>query len=199
MFLIGALVLGVYLSPRVFRLASRLGGHGVLLTTALAFCFGLAYLASVIGLAPIVGAYAAGLILEDVHFEDFQNRGEQHLESLVQPISTFLVPIFFVVMGMRVDLTVFGQLEVLGLAGLLTVAAILGKQVCSLGAGRNVDRLSVGIGMVPRGEVGSDLCEYRFGPDAEWVSGRRWRGVFGHRHDGHRDHNGDATGPEVEP
>ena len=121
---------------------------------ALAFCFGMAYLASVIGLAPIVGAYAAGLILEDVHFQDFRNRGERHLEHLVQPISTFLVPVFFVVMGMRVDLTAFGQLEVLGLASLLTVAAVLGKQVCSFGAGQNVDRLSVGIGMVPRGEVG---------------------------------------------
>jgi Kef-type K+ transport system membrane component KefB len=153
-FLIGALALGVYLSPRVFRLASRLSGHGVLLTVALAFCFGMAYLASVIGLAPIVGAYAAGLILEHVHFEDFQNRGERHLEDLVQPISTLLVPIFFVVMGMRVDLTVFGQAEVLGLAGLLTVTAIVGKQVCSFGAGSGVDRLSVGIGMVPRGEVG---------------------------------------------
>jgi Kef-type K+ transport system membrane component KefB len=153
-FLIGALMLGVYLSPRVFRLASRLDGQGVLLTTALAFCFGTAYLASVIGLAPIVGAYAAGLILENLHFEDFRNRGERHLEHLVQPISTFLVPIFFVVMGMRVDLTVFAKLEVLGLAGLLTIAAVIGKQVCSFGAGRNIDRLSVGIGMVPRGEVG---------------------------------------------
>ena len=153
-FLVGALALGVYLSPRLFRLASRLGGQGVLLTIALAFCFGMAYLASVIGLAPIVGAFAAGLILEDVHVQDFRNRGEQHLEHLVQPISTFLVPIFFVVMGMRVDLTVFGQLDVLWLAGLLTVAAIIGKQLCSLGAGRDVDRLSVGIGMVPRGEVG---------------------------------------------
>jgi Kef-type K+ transport system membrane component KefB len=153
-FLIGALAVGVYLSPRVFRVASRLGGQGVLLTMALAFCFGLSYVASVIGLAPIVGAYAAGLILEDVHFEDFRSRGEHQLEHLVQPISTFLVPIFFVVMGMRVDLAAFGQTEVLGLAGLLTVAAIIGKQLCALGAGRDVDRLSVGIGMVPRGEVG---------------------------------------------
>lgn len=153
-FLVGSLALGVYLSPRMFRVASRLGGQGVLLTTALAFCFGMAYLASVIGLAPIVGAYAAGLILEDVHFQDFRNRGEQHLEHLVQPISALLVPIFFVVMGMRVDLTVFGQLDVLWLAGMLTIAAIIGKQLCSLGAGANVDRLSVGIGMVPRGEVG---------------------------------------------
>jgi len=154
-FLFGALALGVYLSPKVFGLASRLGGKGVLLVTALVFCFTLAYLAAIIGLAPIVGAYAAGLILEDVHFRSFVNRGEQQLEHLVHPISTFLVPVFFVVMGMRVDLAAFGRVEVLGLAALLTVAAIAGKQACSLGAiGRRLDRLSIGIGMIPRGEVG---------------------------------------------
>jgi Kef-type K+ transport system membrane component KefB len=154
-FLFGALALGVYLSPRVFGLASRLSGRGVLLATSLVFCFGLAYLSSIIGLAPIVGAYAAGLILEDVHFQDFVSRGEQQLEHLVHPISTFLVPIFFVIMGMRVDLAAFARMDVLGLAMLLTVAAILGKQACSLGAlGRKLDTLSIGIGMVPRGEVG---------------------------------------------
>lgn len=154
-FLFGALALGVYLSPRVFGVASRLRGGGVLLATALVFCFGLAYLSSIIGLAPIVGAYAAGLILEDVHFRDFVNRGEQQLEHLVHPISTFLVPVFFVIMGMRVDLGAFGRMDVLGLAALLTVAAIIGKQACSLGAlGQKLDRLSIGIGMIPRGEVG---------------------------------------------
>jgi Kef-type K+ transport system membrane component KefB len=154
-FLAGALTLGLHLSPKAFALASRLGGQGVLLATALVFCFVLAYLASVIGLAPIVGAYAAGLILEDVHFRDFAGRGERQLEDLVQPIATFLVPVFFVLMGMRVDLAVFTRIEVLGLAALLTVAAIVGKQVCSLGTlGRPVDRLSIGIGMIPRGEVG---------------------------------------------
>jgi Kef-type K+ transport system membrane component KefB len=154
-FLFGALALGVYLSPKVFGLASRLSGKGVLLVTALVFCFTLAYLAALIGLAPIVGAYAAGLILEDVHFRDFVNRGEQQLEHLVHPISTFLVPVFFVIMGMRVDLRAFAQVDVLGLAALLTVAAIVGKQACSLGTmGRPLDRLSIGIGMIPRGEVG---------------------------------------------
>jgi Na+:H+ antiporter len=154
-FLFGALAIGVYLSPRIFGVASRLSGGGVLLATALVFCFGLAYLSSIIGLAPIVGAYAAGLILEEVHFRDFANRGEQQLEHLVHPISTFLVPVFFVIMGMRVDLGAFARLNVLGLAGLLTVAAIVGKQACSLGAlGRKLDRLSIGIGMIPRGEVG---------------------------------------------
>jgi Kef-type K+ transport system membrane component KefB len=154
-FLFGALALGVYLSPRAFGLASRLRGRGVLLATALVFCFGLAYLASIIGLAPIVGAYAAGLILEEVHFRDFASRGEQQLEHLVHPISTFLVPVFFVIMGMRVDLAAFARMDVLGLATLLTVAAIVGKQACSLGAlGRRLDRFSIGIGMIPRGEVG---------------------------------------------
>lgn len=115
-FLFGALALGVYLSPGLFGLASRVSGRGVLLATALAFCFGLAYLSSIIGLAPIVGAYAAGLILEDMHFRDFVNRGEQQLEHLVHPISAFLVPVFFVILGMRVDLAAFARLDVLGLA-----------------------------------------------------------------------------------
>lgn len=154
-FLGGALTLGVLLSPRLFRLASRLRGRGVLLATALVFCFTLAYLAAAIGLAPIVGAYAAGLILEDVHFRAFTERGEHQLEELVQPVAALLVPVFFVLMGMRVDLTAFAQLDVLGLAALLTLAAIAGKQACSLGTlGRSLDRLSIGIGMIPRGEVG---------------------------------------------
>jgi len=154
-FLFGALALGLYLSPRAFGVASRLRGRGVLLATALILCFGLAYLAAIIGLAPIVGAYAAGLILEDIHFRDFVSRGEQQLEQLVHPISSFLVPVFFVLMGMRVELSAFAKLDVLGLAALLTLAAIVGKQACSLGAaGRQLDRLSIGIGMIPRGEVG---------------------------------------------
>ena len=130
-------------------------GGGVLLVTALVFCFGLAFLASAIGLAPIIGAYAAGLILEDVHFREFTERGEHALEELMQPLASMLVPVFFVLMGMRVELAAFGRIDVLGLAGLLTVAAVLGKQACSLGViGRRVDRLSVGLGMIPRGEVG---------------------------------------------
>jgi Kef-type K+ transport system membrane component KefB len=154
-FLFGAMALGVYLSPKLFGLASRLRGRGVLLATALVFCFLLAWLSGLIGLAPIVGAYAAGLILESAHFKDFVERGEQQLEDLVHPISSFLVPVFFVLMGMRVELRAFARPEVLGLAALLTLAAIVGKQACALGAwGRKLDGLSIGIGMIPRGEVG---------------------------------------------
>jgi Kef-type K+ transport system membrane component KefB len=154
-FLFTALALGELFSRRIFALAARLRGSGVLLATALIFCFGLAYVASIVGLAPIVGAYAAGLILEEVHFRPFVNRGEQQLEHLLHPISAFLVPVFFVFMGMHVDLIAFRRLDVLGLSACLTIAAIAGKQACSLGAlGRKLDRLSIGIGMIPRGEVG---------------------------------------------
>ena len=123
-FLFGALSLGVRLSPRLFSFASRLRGSGVLLATALVFCFTLAWMASVIGLAPIVGAYAAGLILEDLHNRGFAAKEERKLEDLVRPISAFLVPVFFVLMGMRVDLTTFMRPEILGLAG-----QILGRPV----------------------------------------------------------------------
>jgi len=154
LFLFGALSLGVVFSPRLFSFASRLRGRGVLLATALVFCFTLAWLASVIGLAPIVGAYAAGLILEDLHYRDFAKK-ERQLEDLIRPISSFLVPVFFVLMGMRVDLSAFMRPDILGLAALLTMAAVLGKQACALGAlGGKLDWLSIGIGMIPRGEVG---------------------------------------------
>lgn len=154
-FLVGSLVLGVWLSPRLFHLASRLRARMVLLAFGLGFCFGLAWLADFIGLAPIVGAFAAGLILEDVHFKDFKEKDDHTLEELVHPISYFLVPVFFVLMGMRTDLKSFLAPGVLSLAAALIVVAIAGKLVAGVGAlGKGLDRLSIGVGMVPRGEVG---------------------------------------------
>ncbi len=154
-FLVASLAIGVRFSPPLFRVAAKLQARGVLLAVGLAFCFLLAWLANFIGLAPIVGAFAAGLILEDVHYKEFTDRGEHGLEELIAPISSFLAPVFFVVMGLRTELAVFADLRVLGLAGVLTVAAVLGKQICSLGViDKGVDRLSVGLGMIPRGEVG---------------------------------------------
>ena len=66
-----------------------------------------------------------------------------------------LVPIFFVLMGLKVDLRLFTRVDILGFALALTLAAIIGKQVCALGVvERGVNRLAVGLGMIPRGEVG---------------------------------------------
>ena len=154
-FLIGSLLLGVYAAPRLFSTASLLQGRGVLVTLSLSFCFVMAYTSSLIGLAPIVGAFAAGLVLEDVHFKDFVSRGERSLEDLIRPISDALVPIFFVLMGLRTDLGAFISGGSLELAGALIVVAIIGKQACALGVTiPGVNRLAVGIGMIPRGEVG---------------------------------------------
>jgi Kef-type K+ transport system membrane component KefB len=148
-------VIGVTAAPRLFAAASVLKTKGVLLTLGLTLCFVLAWLSNAIGLAPIIGAFAAGLILESVHYRDFVSRGERPLEELMHPLSDFLVPLFFVLMGLRTDLRAFFEPGVLGLAAALTVAAVVGKQACSLGVlSRAVDRMSVGIGMVPRGEVG---------------------------------------------
>ncbi len=154
-FLFGSLWLGTMASPRLFGLTARLRGSSLLLVTALVFCFLLAAGAAAIGLAPIVGAYAAGLILERVHYQDFTDRGEHHLEELVRPVSSFLVPIFFVLMGLKVELAGMFDPHHLGLALLIVVVAIIGKQLCALGGlGTSLDKLSIGIGMIPRGEVG---------------------------------------------
>jgi Kef-type K+ transport system membrane component KefB len=150
-----AIGLGVLLTPALYRAAAHLRGGGVLLGTSLAFCFGLSWLASAVNLAPIVGAFAAGLILESAHYRPFVERGDHQLEELIHPVVAFLGPIFFVFMGMRVDLATFADTSVLGLATALTVVAILGKQVSSLGIlQKDVRRLPVGVGMIPRGEVG---------------------------------------------
>jgi Kef-type K+ transport system membrane component KefB len=154
-FLVGALWLGVSLAPRAFALAATLRTGGVLLSIGLSFCFLLAWLANQIELAPIVGAFAAGLILENVHYRDFVNRGERPLEDLVRPLTDFLAPIFFVLMGLRTDVAALAQPGTIGLAAVLIVAAIVGKQLCSLGVRTpGVNRLAIGIGMIPRGEVG---------------------------------------------
>ena len=82
-------------------------------------------------------------------------RGERQLEELLRPISDVLVPVFFVVMGLHTDLRAFANPRVVGLAALLTAAAIIGKLICALGVtSPGVNRLAVGIGMIPRGEVG---------------------------------------------
>jgi len=154
-FLVAAIVIGSWLSPRMFRLSSKLQVRGLLLTVSLAFCFFLAYLANSIELAPIVGAFAAGLVLDEAHYRNYRELGEHGLEELIHPIAVFLVPIFFVLMGIKVDLSTFGQKGVLGFAAALSIAAIIGKMICALGVvEKGLDRISVAVGMVPRGEVG---------------------------------------------
>jgi len=153
-FLVLAAMMGRAWSKRMVRYAARLKVSGALLALCICFCFALATLAGLMGLAPIIGAFAAGLVLEDVHDKPFPGRGERSMPDLLFPITTLLVPVFFVVMGLRVDLRSFASPAVLGFAALASVVAILGKQACGLGVlERGVDRLAIGFGMIPRGEV----------------------------------------------
>jgi Kef-type K+ transport system membrane component KefB len=155
LFLIGSIALGHFLMPRVLRGAGRFASRGVLLTLAISFCFILSWTAVQVGLAAIVGAFAAGLILDEVHYRPKGGSTERPLEDLLQPVSTFLVPIFFVLMGLKVDLRLFARWDILGFAVVLTIAAIVGKQICGLVVlERGINRVAVGLGMIPRGEVG---------------------------------------------
>ena len=115
-------------------LASKLKSKDLLLIISVAICFLLSYLASIAGLAPIIGAFSAGLILEPIYYKGKGlSKGEREVRELIEPITGFLVPIFFVTMGARVDLTVFGDSSILVFATVLSVVAIIGKQICSFG------------------------------------------------------------------
>jgi Kef-type K+ transport system membrane component KefB len=153
-FLVGAVLVGSFLSPRLFRQALAIRTTGVVQALSLSLCFGLAWLAMKAGLAPIVGAFAAGLVLEDVHFEDHLKRGEKPLHESLYGLTALLVPIFFVRMGMLVHVDNFLKPGVIGFALALTVAAMIGKWACGLVVPRGVSPVTVAVGMMPRGEVG---------------------------------------------
>lgn len=115
------------------------------------------YLADMMGLATIVGAFAAGLIIreEAFHLKDikgFQNN--QTVEHIVAPLEGVFAPVFFVVMGLQVDTSILFTPKVLILGSALTVVAILGKWLSSLPLRKGLNKNLIGIGMVPRGEVG---------------------------------------------
>ncbi len=153
-FLVGAIFLGRLLSPYFVALVNRLQTRGQVLISSLIFAFTLAYIGDVIHLEAILGAFAAGLILAET-----EKRSE--LEEQVRPVADMLVPIFFVVVGARTDVSVLNPInpdnrEGLIIAAFLMVVAFFGKLVTGLAVfGKpNINRLAIGVGMIPRGEVG---------------------------------------------
>jgi Kef-type K+ transport system membrane component KefB len=180
-FLLLAVVLGRLLAPHLGKILSKINtGTGMKLTFAISVGLIFAFLAELVGLAPIVGAFAAGLVLDPVHFKSFegqiiidevqealktdkialekiekiaQHHDHGHIEDLVKPLGFIFVPIFFVMTGMNVKLETMFDPKVLMLALAITVAAIIGKVVSGLAAGK-ANKWIIGIGMVPRGEVG---------------------------------------------
>jgi Kef-type K+ transport system membrane component KefB len=147
--------LGHFLSNPLVRVVARTGHPEVMLVLGLALCFTLAFVAERVGLADIIGAFAAGLLL-DPYGRGVRTRQEDAtLAELLHPLSSLFVPLFFVVMGIQVDLGSLANLPALGFGLVLILCAFAGKLACALGVlTGGVSRLAVAIGMIPRGEVG---------------------------------------------
>jgi Kef-type K+ transport system membrane component KefB len=135
-------------------LVDNLNTRGQLLIVSLIFAFTLSYIAAAIQLEAILGAFAAGLILAET-----EKRKE--LEEQVIPVADIFVPIFFVVVGARTDLSVLNPAipanrEGLIIAAFLIVVAIIGKVVTgfTVFGQPDLNKLAIGVGMIPRGEVG---------------------------------------------
>ncbi len=184
-FLGGSILLGTWLAPRISRFFSRIH-TGLGMKFALAISFGLvfAYLAALMGLAPIVGAFAAGLILTPVYFEEFQDppfiddlkkamreenlngpfgeklnhiihkHSHRHIEELAEHLGHFMIPIFFVLTGMQVKVASLADPQIIFMALGVTAVAIVTKVAAGWFAGKGTNKLAVGVGMIPRGEVG---------------------------------------------
>jgi Kef-type K+ transport system membrane component KefB len=151
LFLAGSIGIGMWVTPRIVRRLARLHIENVKLLFGVGFAFVLSWLANLAGLATIIGAFAAGLILE--RFFDKELEGFS-LRDMLSPVESLVVPIFFVLMGLQVKLEAFNNLSVVFLAAALTAVAIAGKIFSGYAAGRGLKRIAIGIGMMPRGEVG---------------------------------------------
>jgi Kef-type K+ transport system membrane component KefB len=148
-------VLGHFFSGRIVQLAARTGHPETMLVFGLALCFALAFAAELIGLADIIGAFAAGLLLDPYGRGIRTREQDATLAQLLHPLSSLFVPLFFVLMGAQVHVGALTTPAMLVFAAVLTVCAVVGKLACGLGVvTTGVNRLAVGIAMVPRGEVG---------------------------------------------
>ena len=153
-FLLGSIFLGKFFNKSFVAIAEKLQTRGKLVIPALVFAFSMAFLANAIHLEAILGAFAAGLVLDETD-------KRKELDQQIIPIADILVPIFFVCVGAKVDLsvlnpTVADNRQGLVIAAFLIVVAIVGKVVTgwAIVGQEKINRLAIGIGMIPRGEVG---------------------------------------------
>lgn len=153
-FLIGSILIGRIISPWLISIVKQMKTRGDILIVGLIFAFTLAYIANIIQLEAILGAFAAGLVLAET-----EKRKE--LEEQIIPVADIFVPIFFVCVGAKTDLGVLNPAipsnrEGLIIASFLIVVAIIGKVVAgfTVWGEEKLNKLAIGVGMIPRGEVG---------------------------------------------
>lgn len=154
-FFLAAFLVGHYLLPRVIRVPAKWQAAAMMQTVALAVMLLMAWAASMLGLAAIVGAFTAGLLLEETHFQGYAEAKDMTLHKIMTPLMSLFLPLFFVLLGMQVELKVLSKGPIVIATIVLTIVAVVGKIVSGLGISSKMgDRLSVGFGMIPRGEVG---------------------------------------------
>ncbi|MEQ8975859.1 MAG: cation:proton antiporter [Coleofasciculus sp. C1-SOL-03] len=153
-FLLGSILLGKFFNRSFVAIADKLQTRGQLVIPAFTFAFLMAFLANVIQLEAILGAFAAGLVLDETD-------KRKELDKQVVPIADILVPIFFVAVGAQADLGVLNPAvpanrEGLVIAVFLIAVAIIGKLVTgwTIFGQPQINRFAIGVGMIPRGEVG---------------------------------------------
>jgi Kef-type K+ transport system membrane component KefB len=153
-FLIGAIVLGGVFNKTFVAIVEKLETRGNIIIPAFIFAFIMAFIGNAIHLEAILGAFAAGLVLDETD-------ARQELDELIKPVADILVPIFFVTVGARADLRVLNPMVPENRAGLLiavflVLVAIAGKLVTgwTVFGQPGINRAAIGVGMIPRGEVG---------------------------------------------
>ena len=143
-----AVIVGNALAPRLFELVDQMRVRGVLLVAAFAFALLFAALADMAGSAMIIGSFAAGIVLSSTNQFD---------------VADVFTPIFFVSVGAAVNVQLFlpwsdvFNAQVIIVGGILVAVAFVGKVLAGFVVGwgaEKLNRLAIGIGMVPRGEVG---------------------------------------------
>ncbi len=160
-FLGAAVWLGPYMTSALVKIVHRMRVRGVLIGLAVCFAFAMALAAHALGTAMIVGAFTAGILLA-------RTDKKEDIDSAVRPVVDVFAPVFFVMVGAKVDLGFFDPSSAesraaLGLAALLILAAVAGKLVAAFAVrGRGLKRWAVGVGMIPRGEVGLIFAQVGF-------------------------------------
>lgn len=182
-FLAGALIIGSFITAPISKMLSKINtGVGMKVSLAVGFALIFGFLAEEFGLEPIIGAFAAGLLLDAVHFESFADpevvddlkalefkdkkdrekvlrvinkHKHAHIEDLVGSIGLVFIPAFFVYTGLQIEFSSLLEPRLYLIAAAISVFAIFGKMLSGLAAKGDVhEKLLVGSSMVPRGEVG---------------------------------------------
>src|SRR3989338_46454 len=153
-FLVGSIFIGIKFLPFLNKVANKLDTRRTYVVSAFSFAVLLGLAALSVGLATIVGAFAAGLILE-------RTENKHHYEQKIKPVADLFVPIFFIMAGASMDIRLLFKLQTLIITILVLIIALISKVVAGLAVIKTkVSRLIVGIGMIPRGEVGLIFASY---------------------------------------